>query len=57
MRHRAELINANSKDRIKEIILFGIYREAQEEVKKMNDKLNKKPNTNGKYWTITHINF
>jgi len=52
----ASLFNPENNKIIKTSYIDGTYKEAEEAVIVLNEKLNKKTNIQGKYWKITNIN-
>jgi hypothetical protein len=52
----ASLFNPENNRIIKTSYIDGTYKESEEAVIVLNEKLNKKPNVQGRYWKITMIN-
>lgn len=56
MTNIASLINPNTDKVVKTLYINATYKESEDIVKQLNEKLNEKTNRKELYWTITAIN-
>jgi hypothetical protein len=56
MKNIASLINPNTDKVVKTLYINATYKESEDIVKQLNEKLSEKTNKKELYWTITGIN-